>query len=279
MNDQVEAELNRVKQELQQLRAAIAQNPPPQQVARVSAKIPPFWRNRPKLWFAQVEANFATAGVVNDETKFNTLIASIDASDLECCEDIVLNPPAAEKYKALKDKLIQEASGTESQRINKLLSELQLGDRKPTRLLADMEDLAGQTITGSALETIFLSKLPRHTAEIVTAAVGTLKERAAVGDKVQEVSKMSVASLQSTQLSAIDEMKKTLQDSICRLERRMDQKERSRSKSRARSPTPSRRSQSNGSQDEDDVCWYHRTFGERARKCRKNCKFESPKNK
>ncbi|QQP40337.1 Uncharacterized protein FKW44_014343 [Caligus rogercresseyi] len=40
-------------------------------VNKVSVQVPPFWSNDPDLWFAKVEAQFATANVTASSTKFN----------------------------------------------------------------------------------------------------------------------------------------------------------------------------------------------------------------
>lgn len=240
-----------------------------QHVARVSAKIPPFWSKRPKIWFSQVEANFATAGIVTDETKFNALIAAIDSVQLECCEDIILNPPADGKYEAIKAKIISETSGTEYQRINRLLSDLQLGDRKPSRLLADMEHLAGDTIKGAALEAIFLAKIPRHTAEIIRAATGTIQERVLVGDKIHELAGSSGISSIKSSSSEIEKLTKTFTESFEKLNKRIDKIE--GRKPRQRSHTPVNRSKSSSRSSKHSTCWYHYKFGDKAQKCIEPC--------
>lgn len=42
--------------------------------AAVAVKLPDFWKNDPTMWFAQAEAQFALAGVVQDETKYFHII-------------------------------------------------------------------------------------------------------------------------------------------------------------------------------------------------------------
>jgi len=109
----------------------------PAQVARVGVKIPPIWKNNIKLWFIQVESNFSLAGITQDSTKYNTLVAALDAECLTSVSDILFTPPENDKYEALKTRLTNDFSDSETKRAQKLLSALQLGDQKPSMLCVD----------------------------------------------------------------------------------------------------------------------------------------------
>lgn len=54
--------------------AAIPIVQPVNQVNRIQAKVPPFWKLNPQLWFKQIEAQFSNSGIVNDLTKYNTIV-------------------------------------------------------------------------------------------------------------------------------------------------------------------------------------------------------------
>ena len=58
-------------------------------ISKVSVKIPPFRSRRPHLWFSQVEASFKTAGIVNENTKYNYVVSSLDQATAEQLADII----------------------------------------------------------------------------------------------------------------------------------------------------------------------------------------------
>lgn len=87
-------------------------------VNRIQVKVPPFWKLNPQLWFRQLEAQFANSGIVNDLTKFNTIVGVIESDILSSVSDIVLNPPAANQYNAIKQRLIKQFSEKHERYLN-----------------------------------------------------------------------------------------------------------------------------------------------------------------
>ncbi|GFW25480.1 uncharacterized protein TNCV_3722081 [Trichonephila clavipes] len=56
---------------------------------KVSDKIPPFWEEKPKIWFFRAEAQFSSANIKQEETKFNYLVAQLDTKFIENIWDII----------------------------------------------------------------------------------------------------------------------------------------------------------------------------------------------
>ncbi|GFU07990.1 uncharacterized protein TNCV_1527401 [Trichonephila clavipes] len=105
------------------------------EVARIALRLPPFWKSNVRLWIAQCDHAFTFSGISSDDTKYSALVANLDAETLSYVSDIVLSPPNSDKYHTLSQRLITQFSDSETQKIKKLLTDLQLGDEKPSHLL------------------------------------------------------------------------------------------------------------------------------------------------
>ncbi|XP_037958891.1 uncharacterized protein LOC119688281 [Teleopsis dalmanni] len=123
---------------------------------RVSVKVPPFWHERPEIWFAQIEAQFAVADITNDATKFNTVVAAIESSVVADVADAVLHPPATGKYSNFKNQILERFGESEQRKIQRLLSEVELGDRRPSQLLNELTALAKDKVSSEFLKSLWL---------------------------------------------------------------------------------------------------------------------------
>jgi hypothetical protein len=108
------------------------------ELARVSVKIPPVWRKNIQVWFLQIEAQFSTAGITNENTKFHHVVGSLDTDVAELIADFLTRPATVTPFTDLKSRLIQEFEESEGRKVTKLLTELELGDKKPSQLLREM---------------------------------------------------------------------------------------------------------------------------------------------
>lgn len=55
-------------------------------------KLPPFWRDNPFLWFAQVEAAFAINRITSDESRYRYVVVHLDQTVLPLVADLLTNP-------------------------------------------------------------------------------------------------------------------------------------------------------------------------------------------
>jgi hypothetical protein len=67
-------------------------------INRVGVWVPPFWPEKPAVWFAQLEGQFALSGITQDETKFYYIISHLDNTYTAEVEDILTNPPPTGCY-------------------------------------------------------------------------------------------------------------------------------------------------------------------------------------
>lgn len=247
------------------------------QVAKVALRIPPFWRANVRLWIAQCDNAFTYSGITSDETKFSALVANIDAETLSHVSDIVLHPPDSDKYKALSERLISEFEDSEHQKIKKLLTELQLGDERPSHLLRKMKELSGKQLNDDFLQNLWMQRMPAHIQTVLSASSEKLDQLAIIADKVAEVVQPgAICAASATETSnGAGVTTETLLQRIEELTRQVSELSRGHMTPRSRGRSSSRSRKGNGS---GQVCFYHNRFGDKARKCTKPCTYEQRKN-
>ena len=160
------------------------------EVSAFSIKIPPFWPGDPELWFAQVEAQFRTRGIVSELTKFSHVVSSLDRQYASEVRDILLTPPASQPFTALREALIRRTSDSESSKLQQLLSTARLGDQKPSQLLRRMQRLVqGKTLDDTVFRQLFLQRLPNNIVMVLeaTATHMPLEKQAEVADTLMEL--------------------------------------------------------------------------------------------
>jgi len=86
-------------------------------VYRVSVRLPPFWPDRPAVWFAQDESQFELAAITRQRTKFNYVVSQLNQQQAAEVEDIVTSPPEHETYDRLKAELVRRLSTSREQRV------------------------------------------------------------------------------------------------------------------------------------------------------------------
>ncbi|XP_050521760.1 uncharacterized protein LOC126908202 [Daktulosphaira vitifoliae] len=274
--EELRNQLEELRQENARLAALQAQQYPTASVNRVAVKLPPFWSERPSLWFSQVDSQFAISGITSEETKFNYVVAQLDTRYAAEVEDIITNPPPTERYKHLRAKLVERLSISEEQRVRQLINEEELGDRKPSQFLRHLRSLAGTTtLQDNILRQLWLRRLPSHAQAILTAQSELpLDKVAELADKIVEVQPApsqfvhAVATTNNKKeldvLAAIEALTKQVSE-LC-----AKRPQRSRSRSRNRSNVEL----TNGK----GWCWYHSTYGEKAAKCKAPCKYQENSN-
>ena len=154
---------------------------------RVAVCLPPFWPDKPALWFAQVEAQLELARVKSQKTKFNQVVTQLNQQHAAKVEDIITAPPAHDPYDRLKAELISRLSTSRKQRVQQLLSHEEMGDRKPSQFLRHLKGLAPD-VPDDFLRTILTSWLPPHVQAILASQTeGSLDSASHLADRICEV--------------------------------------------------------------------------------------------
>lgn len=251
-------------------------------VAAVGVKVPPFWPHKPSLWFVNLEAQFGLCSITADSTKYAHLISCLDAKYAAEVEDIIINPPATGKYDKLKTEIIRRLSSSQEQRVRQLLSQEEVGDRKPTQFLRHLRSLAGTDIKDEFLRSLWANRLPPYIQAIIaTQDKLALDEIAQLADKISEVmpphpqSQVAAASAPSTSNVEMFDLAKQIAALTKQVAALQASQDRSRPRSRSRGRYNNNRERQR-SRSASGYCWYHATYQERANKCRSPCKFPRP---
>lgn len=251
----------------------------PAEINRVAIRIPPFWPDKPELWFSQLEGQFYLNAITVDATKFWYVVGQLESRYAAHVEDVILRPPPADKYDTIKMELIKRLSTSQQQRIRQLLEHEEIGDRSPSQFLRHLRTLAGTTVQDEFLKTLWLNRLPSTMQAILVAQSGlTLEKLAGIADAIKDTSAPhQVAAMANPNPTPaafdllVNEIRKlTLQVSELSRNRPAYRQDRSRS----RGDRTGSRSQSR----EPEVCWFHRKFGNDARNCRAPCNFHRSGN-
>lgn len=227
-------------------------------VDAVSVKLPPVWPHKIVSWFAQAEAQFNLRKITEDDTKYWHIISSLTGDVAERAARIIDKPPATEKYKAIKEFLIRRYSLTESQRADRLLAITSLGDRAPTELADEMLRINGEHDPKHfLLRRLFVRALPATVRQQLASA-----DQEDLYDLAEEAEKVTRATPHSdfNDVAAVNSGDEDdLQPSLYRVD------------------NPSRRRRDNQQKydeaKEGSLCYFHRSFGSKARNCRSPCSW------
>jgi hypothetical protein len=158
----------------------------PAEISRVAVRLPPFWPERPAVWFAQAEAQFTLAGISSEQTKFCYVISQLDQRYTSEVEDIITSPPERDPYTTLRTKLVRRLSPSKEHRIRELLT-LEMGDRKPSQFLRHLRSLAPD-MPDDLFRSIWSSRLPSHIRAVLAGQPeGDFETAARCADRIIEV--------------------------------------------------------------------------------------------
>lgn len=249
------------------------------EASAVSIKIPPFWTDKPEIWFYQVEAQFQISRVTAEDTMFNYLVAQLEPRYLENIWDIIKSTSQT-KYTSAKERLLATFKESEDKKLKRLMTGLELGDLMPSQLLRKMRALGdGDNIPEKVFRTLWLDKMPDAVKSILIVSDESLEKLAAMADKITEMTPKAaeIAVMDKQKSGVIDE----LLTKISALELQiaeMHVRRPSRSPVREYRYGTRRRSKSRNRYDpKGKYCFYHFRFGKKClpSKCVSPCTWNN----
>ena len=142
--------------------------PRPQHV--VSVSLPHFYERNCQLWILMVENIFRQKGISSEQQKFELSLSALDLRQVEKLQRIFRSLSDSQPYTQLKREIIRVFAPTNEANLDRLLYEVQLGDKDPSDLLFEMQELLGDQQCPALLEKLFKERLPDSVRKILAAA-------------------------------------------------------------------------------------------------------------
>ena len=211
----------------------------------VSVKLPSFWCSNPRAWFVQADAQFTLRNITVDDTKFWHVVAALDQDTAVRCTAFLEDPPAQNRYDALRKHLISTFDLSEDERADRILDIGELGDRRPSELVDAILQLNGKNPQHFVLRRVFLRALPTPLRNaLATSKAEDLRELGREADKAMATTQHGGAPVCRVEASTPELSAQTMElDAVS--QRRPRQ-----------------------------LCFFHQKFGKRARQCVAPCDWK-----
>ena len=249
------------------------------EVAAVSlqARILPFWRDHPRLWFAHFEAIVAYQKI-GEEQKYSYVLSVLQQPDVEQISDLILNPPTTGRYQELKTRLLAVNEESESRQLQRLLSGIERGDQRPTQLLRRMRDLAASRVPDQTLRIMWMGQMPAQIRTVLSISEDAkLNDLATMADRMMEqIEPHDIAAItrRHTTHTSDDGADNKLDRLYAQLEKltlEVADLKRNQPRDEPRSRSTSRRRRNPNYGKPNWVCYFHYRFGDKAEKCEAPC--------
>lgn len=254
----------------------------------LTSKIPDFWTDQPRVWFIRTEAMLAPQKL-SDEARYDIIVSKLGKDAIQQVTDLLIEPPPTKKYEALKARLLKIYEESKNRQLQKLISEMELGEQKPSQLLRRMKELAKDKIPDDTLRILWQGHLPSAVRAVLAVSdTKELEHLSTIADNVFETTRAHAVSeiSQTQQPAASSDTDKILTEiakinlKIADIEKSRTRRRyrwnnsRSRSASRSRDPSTGRRTPNSPGW----LCFYHHRFRAKALKCVEPCAWKQQEN-
>ncbi|XP_046144406.1 uncharacterized protein LOC123988424 [Osmia bicornis bicornis] len=254
-----------------------------------NVKLPAFWKDEPRLWFKMLEREFTAYNVKADAVKSSAVVRNLDPATMKIILDVIEAPEEKSTYVHIKQALIERLAKSDEANLRKLLTDLELGNKKSSELLREMSQLTGKNVGESVFWTLWIQRLPTRVQEVLAIVVDADLDRLAkLADKISERSGVAeVAAISDSNHGTRESRKDTMpgrqHGDLAAIAQRLEHLE-ARLTGRYRSGSGSRRrfyrrrsgSRSKEVSRDNGYCYVHGRFGEESWRCRKPCSCTGP---
>nr|CDS29241.1 gag pol polyprotein [Hymenolepis microstoma] len=215
-------------------------------------------------WFKQFKMVIRLRGVTKRTIWFQHLVPILPTAIVTQFAELTSMPPDSDSYDRLKQAIISRLSVPREKCLDQLFAQFELGDRISPQLLHCMRSLASGSPVNDEILKKTMDEVPAKILDTISAKEADLIYDPQDGPVINAV-KVPTAVESITQ--RLDELAKQLQklkasrfSTSPRINRRH--------------PTSPRRWRSPARHD-DTVCYYHRMYGDKAKKCQPGCNYSS----
>nr|CUU00252.1 hypothetical transcript [Hymenolepis microstoma] len=235
---------------------------------------PAFDSENSESWFKQFEMVMRLRGITKRTIWFQHLFPILPTAIVTQFAELTSMSPDNDSYDQLKQAIINRLSVPREKRLDQLFTQCELGDRTPSQLLHHMRSLAsGSLVSDEILKKLWMKCLPKCLIpSLVTSPsrdnLDKLAKEADLiydlqdGPLINTVKAPTAADSFTQRLNELAEQLQELKASRSSISPRLN---------RRRPISPRKRR--NPTRDTDTVCCFHRTFGDKAKKCRPGCRF------
>lgn len=167
-------------------------------------------------------------------------------------------------------RILIEFQDSEEKRLKTLLNQTELGNQRPSRLLKHMRDLAEGKMSDELLKSLWMQRLPTNTQTVLSTSEDALDKLATMADRIHDIVSTNICNMEATPATISTT---SWEGQLCEIIKRLD-----RIESKKRSSTPCRqrgrsssKSRTRSTSTESNYCWYHKRFGQDAKKCTSPC--------
>lgn len=249
--------------------------------------MPPFDKHNVEAWFTQLELRFVATKTISDDEKYTMLAVAIDSQLFGQVSPAATTAPDGQKYSKTKQLIIDTFAESETQRIEKLLSNMPIEQEKPSVMLSKMRSVCKNLSANmqGIIKHRWLQALPDTARsflamEEVKNKDYSLDELARMADAMWERSKkptdnstvQEVRTKHSSEPSKIEKIELTLKKLTEQLAKLTSHRSRSMNRD-SRSRSGSRSKSKETKQTAHSTCYFHRSFGSDAKQCRAPCNY------